>query len=266
MFRIYAHPKRALQSFRRYDALRNELLQILRDVDSPYTYEQRVHEALQGKINFPDALFLQALLEKYRPKTILEIGSFLGFSTRWLLETSAPWGAQVTSLDPNIRHRIYNNPNAVLRRLTAKFADHLDVVEAFFGPCGECVYDDYEKHEPRMTRPDAQKIISSRPVLTGSWDRKFDFIFIDGDHSEQAVEADFRNAQHLLNPGGVIAFHDVLLWEGVQVVLDRLKEEFRGRAEVRVLGRAEHAILRPLGKTFGGIGVFRLLPPSHTSD
>jgi hypothetical protein len=58
----------------------------------------------------------------------------------------------------------------------------------------------------------------------------------------------------------VIAFHDVLLWKGVEIVLDRLKEEFRGRAEVRVLGRTEHALLRVLGKTFGGIGVFRLLP------
>ena len=260
MIPIYAHPIRALQSFRRYDSIRNELLLVLRDAPMPQPYEERVHEALQGKINFPDALFLQALLEKHRPKTILEIGSFLGFSTRWLLESSAAWGGRVTSLDPNIRHRIFDEPNVLLRRLNAKFANNLEIVEAFFGPCGECVYEDYQGREPRLSRAEAEKIIGSRPVLDGSWGRKFDFIFIDGDHSEEAVEADFRNAQHLLNPDGVIAFHDVLLWKGVEIVLDRLKEEFRGRAEVRVLGRTEHALLRVLGKTFGGIGVFRLLP------
>jgi len=38
--------------------------------------------------------------------------------------------------------------------------------------------------------------------------RKFDFIFIDGDHSKEAVEADFLGAFEVLNDNGIILLHD----------------------------------------------------------
>lgn len=38
--------------------------------------------------------------------------------------------------------------------------------------------------------------------------RKFDFIFIDGDHSKEAVEADFFGAFEALNDNGIILLHD----------------------------------------------------------
>lgn len=37
-----------------------------------------------------------------------------------------------------------------------------------------------------------------------------DFLFIDGDHSERGVEADYRDYRHLVRPGGLIAFHDIV--------------------------------------------------------
>lgn len=41
------------------------------------------------------------------------------------------------------------------------------------------------------------------------------FIFIDGDHSFQAVKRDFLTVQEWLSSGGVIAFHDCIAHEGV---------------------------------------------------
>jgi predicted O-methyltransferase YrrM len=38
--------------------------------------------------------------------------------------------------------------------------------------------------------------------------RKFDFIFIDGDHSKEAVEADFFGAFNVLNDNGIMLLHD----------------------------------------------------------
>jgi hypothetical protein len=38
--------------------------------------------------------------------------------------------------------------------------------------------------------------------------KKFDFIFIDGDHSYEGVENDTLKAFKLLKPGGVIMWHD----------------------------------------------------------
>ena len=37
-----------------------------------------------------------------------------------------------------------------------------------------------------------------------------DFLFIDGDHSEEGVRADFLDYRHLVRPGGIIAFHDIV--------------------------------------------------------
>lgn len=41
-------------------------------------------------------------------------------------------------------------------------------------------------------------------------DDKVDFLFIDGDHSEEGAEADYNNYKHLVRKGGMIAFHDIV--------------------------------------------------------
>lgn len=38
---------------------------------------------------------------------------------------------------------------------------------------------------------------------------KVDFMFIDGDHREAGVEADYRTYRHLVREGGIIGFHDI---------------------------------------------------------
>jgi predicted O-methyltransferase YrrM len=37
-----------------------------------------------------------------------------------------------------------------------------------------------------------------------------DFLFIDGDHTEAGVGADYRDYRGLVRPGGIIAFHDIV--------------------------------------------------------
>ena len=39
---------------------------------------------------------------------------------------------------------------------------------------------------------------------------KVDFLFIDGDHTEVGVEADYNDYHHLVRSGGIIAFHDII--------------------------------------------------------
>ncbi len=39
---------------------------------------------------------------------------------------------------------------------------------------------------------------------------KADFLFIDGDHTEQGVEADYNDYKEFVRPGGLIAFHDIV--------------------------------------------------------
>lgn len=47
-----------------------------------------------------------------------------------------------------------------------------------------------------------------------------DFVFIDGDHSEDGVRADFRLIAPSVKPGGLIAFHDLIPdFPGVSIVV-----------------------------------------------
>lgn len=47
-----------------------------------------------------------------------------------------------------------------------------------------------------------------------SWSRPLDFVFIDGDHHEQAVLADWSAWSPFLMAGGVAVFHDARVFEG----------------------------------------------------
>jgi predicted O-methyltransferase YrrM len=41
-------------------------------------------------------------------------------------------------------------------------------------------------------------------------DHKLDLLFIDGDHNYDGVKQDFLLYRHLVRPGGIIAFHDIM--------------------------------------------------------
>jgi predicted O-methyltransferase YrrM len=61
---------------------------------------------------------------------------------------------------------------------------------------------------------------------------KADFMFIDGDHTESGVEADYNDYKEFVRPGGLIAFHDIVekqpfptnqvyhLWKRIKVGAD----------------------------------------------
>ena len=55
----------------------------------------------------------------------------------------------------------------------------------------------------------------SKVILKKYPDWCFDFVFIDGDHSEAAVKEDIINALPLLVKGGVLAGHDMQDWLSV---------------------------------------------------
>lgn len=54
-----------------------------------------------------------------------------------------------------------------------------------------------------------------------------DFIFIDGDHTYEGVEADFNAYSPLIRPGGRVAFHDLKAPIGSRVEVGKLWKELR---------------------------------------
>ncbi len=79
-----------------------------------------------------------------------------------------------------------------------------------------------------------------------------DFLFIDGDHREAGVEADYRTYRHLVREGGIIGFHDIADKQDqpgneVQHFWKRLKQE----AETQ-------EIIEDRNQTGFGIGIVRV--------
>ena len=74
-----------------YCQLQEELTAIVSCIQGPYPQEELVRHAQAGSIKMYDAIILAELIEAHRPARILEVGSFIGFSTRWFLEISRPW-------------------------------------------------------------------------------------------------------------------------------------------------------------------------------
>jgi len=54
-------------------------------------------------------------------------------------------------------------------------------------------------------------------------DRKFDFVFIDGDHSYEWVKTDIENIYPLVSDGGIISFHDWGFPEVQKAILEYFK-------------------------------------------
>ena len=142
----------------------------------------------------------QKALSRYakQSKVILEIGIFEGFNTRQFALNS-PADAIVYAIDP-----------------------------FFKGTLGICygkliAFNDWKKNKIKKIK--VIKGLSSD--VTTYVSEKIDFIFVDGDHSFEAVKKDLELYSKKLSENGVIAFHDArifpngwtkLEWGPVQVV------------------------------------------------
>lgn len=216
-------------------------------------------QALYGSLKPTDAFILADMLRKYRPRRILEVGSFLGVSSRWILEISDSWQAGLVSVDPNVPHRVFNKPRDIFSLINNKYSSgRLEIVNAMFGSCDECLIDYLEKYYS-CERTKVKELIKLIPVIDVTWEQRFDFIFIDGEHTYDSVMNNFEVARSLLAPCGCIVFHDALSWPGVSRALGEIAELFEGRAEVEILGQRDRRLLRLIGRANDGIGIFRSL-------
>lgn len=119
-------------------------------------------------------------VEKLNPKVVLEIGMYEGGTTLIWAQLA---GTRVISCD------------------IAPPGPRGDLIRAFPPPGSDCRVTllTGDSHSPDFIERVARE-------LGGE---SVDFLFIDGDHREAGVEADYRNYKHLVRDGGMIAFHDI---------------------------------------------------------
>ncbi len=196
----------------------------------------------------PEAgLLLYALIRNIRPRTIVEVGSFLGISTIWMAAA-----LEATTEDP--AHRPAPAGPAIIHC----FDD--------FGPVAKSQWRESELNEPRVDRVRAAlkqarldqhvvlhpgdssvEIRAFREQLRGAvaaWpgDAKdhvggVDFALIDGNHSVDGVQQDLWAIEPVLNTGGYILVHDTFPeqcggHDGPRHLIDKIKTIGQGLYEV----------------------------------
>lgn len=141
----------------------------------------------EGWMNSDELTFLAEQASKHT--LIAEIGSYLGRSTRAMADNATGWIYAVdtwkgTIGDENFPKEPY--PDYFFKEFTRNLGDHLwnGVVTAV-----------------RMTSLEAAAKFAKDGV-------RFDFIFLDGDHSYESIKNDILAWRPLLREGGTIAGHD----------------------------------------------------------
>jgi predicted O-methyltransferase YrrM len=238
-----------------------------------------INNAVDGAIKLLDALYIRDLIADLKPKKILEIGSFLGFSTKWILDCSSA-DTPVVSLDPGVRHRIFDNVDDHVRKFCASHSKRHKIIKAYLSEKDMLMFlHDYLKFEPKWEAIEAVKFLDSIKVVDAPFD-EFDFAFIDGDHSFSATIKNTHLVSKMMPNGGVIVVHDALSCPDVRPALERLTAASKGGLELMPIAgdsfhqaanrnwdRYGHDQLFTMKQSFcDGLGVIQVKDASLLSD
>jgi len=124
---------------------------------------------------------LLLILEKVKPKVILEIGTS-GGGTLFLFSNIADEEATLISVD------LYQT---IEKRILFRYIKK-------------------EKQKIFLIQGDSHSIETLRKIKAILRDNKVDFLFIDADHSYEGIKKDFEMYSLLVRKGGIIAFHDII--------------------------------------------------------
>lgn len=146
-------------------------------------------ERAQGMTDMHDYKALAATAIRYKPKRILEIGTYLGVTSDFFLSI-LPESEVISIAYVNPRLRIFgrrfNNSELTTEQIGSE-------VSAEWRPRFMQLYGDSHK-------------LKSRAMIEKYG--AFDLVFIDGDHSAEGVALDTELAKQIISESGVICWHD----------------------------------------------------------
>jgi predicted O-methyltransferase YrrM len=184
------------------------------------------HDNRPGGVNPGDRRAVYYLIHSLKPESVLEVGTHIGASTIYIARALKSGGSRgkVTTVDI------------------------LDVNDPAEGPWKGAGL----KMAPRDFARQADCLDAIEFVRSGSInylreaERKFDFIFLDGDHRAHTVYDEMAAALNILKPGGLILLHDY--YPGAKALFadgDMIGGPFRALARI---ARENPAIkVQPLG-------------------
>lgn len=166
-------------------------------------------------VNVGDRRAIYYLLSAFEPTSVLEIGTHIGASTLHIAQAlSRLPDATLTSVD-------IIDMNSTIERPWLKYGVEYSPLEMIT----QLGFDRFVEFKAEQSLD-----------FMGSTSQKFDFIFLDGDHSASTVYQEIPAALKLLNENGVILLHDYFpelqpLWSsgtvisGPNLAVQRLKSE-----------------------------------------
>jgi cephalosporin hydroxylase len=141
----------------------------------------RAHRQFRSNQKRTELIALCRELVRLRPKLLCEIGAARGGTLAIFASVAAP-DARILSLDmqyPSSWPTLYQSLKRPAQRIV-------------------CLESDSHSGET---------LSRVKQWLSGA---RFDFLFIDADHSYAGVKADYEMYGPLVRPGGIIAFHDIV--------------------------------------------------------
>ncbi len=165
--------------------------------------QQDIYDLILATVKPGDAHALYCIIRDRQPVTVLEIGTFIGFSTCIMARALKDNGRGVIyCIDPNMKHLSVNKPLLHAEKMLKilQLDDYAELHEGFFSdPVG-----DIAPAIPRLGR----KISEIAPPI--------DMAFIDGDHATTAVLQDFMLLLPYLSEKATVVFHDIHGWPTVR--------------------------------------------------
>ena len=200
------------------------------------TLSEFLDHAHHGSIRWDRAASLATFIDMCRPKKLLEIGSFLGFSSLFYLQLLRAWNGTVTSIDPDIEHRCFPQPRWFYRHLMHRASEQgrVRTVDAFWQSVGGPHYQALAKER---AREGGDGVDTVSPSYFAELGESFDMAFIDGDHDLSSVLRDFYGVVSIMRPGSCVIFDDVdaEVWPGTYKALQKLKQELHNNQTGTVL-------------------------------
>jgi len=169
----------------------------------PTSHIKQVLSRIQGWLSYHEGLYLYALAAAGPGKgEIVEIGSWKGKSTVILAQGSKRGNREkVHAIDPHQGGSDqeaygYKNVNSEM-----EFWSNLE--------------------REQVTDYVIPLVMKSEEAVTG-WSKPIRLLWIDGDHSYEAIKKDFLLWEPFVVPGGIIALHDTYAWEGPKKVVEEI--------------------------------------------
>jgi len=168
--------------------------------------------------NIPNFEACMAVLDKR--ELFLEIGSFEGRATCWMLENGLANDGEITCIDPYIKSDY--DPTIDMEAVKERFLANTQEVRR-----EEQFVDLHEATSFTALSWLSQDIMGDINI--------YDFIYVDGSHAPDVALTDACMAWRLLRKGGVMLFDDYLYpHEPTKVGIDGFLDAFNGQYEIIV--------------------------------